>query len=62
MSKPKKPKLTSHWANHEACCQAMAEKYGWTLVEARRRMKANDPLAVECLFLSPAEFPDYMED
>lgn len=53
---------TSHWAVSEACCHAMAAKYGWTLVEARRRIEARDPLVVECIFTGEAEFPKNFMD
>ena len=48
---------TSHWAVHEHYCRLMAKKYGWTLLEARRRIEARDPLVVECIFEGDAEFP-----
>jgi len=40
----------------------MAAKYGWTLVEARRRIEARDPLVVECIFTGKAEFPKNFMD
>jgi hypothetical protein len=48
---------TSHWATNEECCRKMAAKYGWTLVETRRRIEARDPLVWECIFQGDAEFP-----
>jgi hypothetical protein len=35
----------------------MAAKYGWTLVDTRRRIEARDPLVWECIFQGDAEFP-----
>lgn len=53
---------TSHFAVHEKYCAAMAKKYGWKLIEARRLLEAKDPLAVECRFEGEALFPNYMEE
>ncbi|MGB3312577.1 MAG: hypothetical protein WBG32_00880 [Nodosilinea sp.] len=40
---------TSYFAVDEECCQRMAVKYEWTLLEARRRIAAHAPL-VERIF------------
>jgi hypothetical protein len=53
---------TSHFAVNEDCCRKMAAKYGWTLLEARRRMAARDPLVVECIFKGDAQFPQSLMD
>lgn len=52
------PDNTSHWAVNEECCRQMAKKYGWTLVETKRRAKAGDPLVVECIFEGDCPFPN----
>ena len=40
----------------------MAKKYGWSLLEARRRFEQGDPLMVECIFEGEARFPGtYMD-
>jgi hypothetical protein len=56
------PKTTSHWAVSEECCKLMAEKYGWSLQEAKQRLDAKDPLAWECVFDRDAEFPKTFMD
>jgi hypothetical protein len=51
------PRTTSHWVVDEASCIKMQQKYGWDLVEIKRRISARDPLVVECIFQGDCPFP-----
>lgn len=47
--------LSRHAAVDEDCCEEMAEKYGWQLVNVE---ETGDPvLEVDCVFEGQTEFP-----
>lgn len=50
-------KRISHWVVDEDCCRRMQRKYGWDLIEIKRRIEARDPLVVECIFKGDCPFP-----
>jgi hypothetical protein len=58
MPKPRYDENTDksrHAAADEDCCQEMAEKYGWKLVDVEKT--GNDILSVDCVFEGKTEFP-----
>lgn len=57
MSQSQEGDTTSHYATDEVYCYRMAKKYGWTLLEARRKLAARHPLTWECIFEGKAAFP-----
>ena len=49
-----------HAAADDDCCDEMAEKYGWQLVDVEQ---TGDPiLPVDCVFEGETEFPNYHEE
>lgn len=45
----------SHAAADEDCCEEMAERYGWQLVDIEE--SGNPILEVDCVFVGETEFP-----
>ncbi|AFZ22483.1 hypothetical protein Cylst_0106 [Cylindrospermum stagnale PCC 7417] len=59
MTKPRydeKEDKSRHAAADEDCCEEMAEKYGWRLVDTEKT--GNDILPVDCVFDGKTEFPE----
>jgi hypothetical protein len=55
MSEPQSQNKSRHAAADEECCDEMAEKYGWKLVDVEET--GNDILPVDCIFEGDTEFP-----
>jgi hypothetical protein len=47
--------VSRHAAVDEDCCEEMAEKYGWILVDVEET--GNAVLEVDCVFEGTTEFP-----
>jgi hypothetical protein len=59
-SKQDEPDKSRHAAADEECCDEMAEKYGWKLVDVEET--GNDVLPVDCVFDGETEFPQSYYD